>query len=54
MHFLHTHLDILQPNLGVLSGENGDMFRQDIKEIDKTYQAEPTVNRTIVRRNQNK
>jgi len=42
IHFLHSHLDFFPTNLGAVSDEHGERFHQDIKEMEKRYQGEPT------------
>ena len=39
MHFLHSHLDFLPPNLGKVSDEQGERFHQDISVIEGRYQS---------------
>jgi len=38
IHFLHSHLDYFPENLGEVSDEQGERFRQDMKEIERRYQ----------------
>ncbi len=38
VHYLHSHIDQFQHNLGDLSDEQGERFHQDIKNIEKRYQ----------------
>ena len=38
MHFLHSHLDFFPSNLGEVSDEQGERFRQDISVIEGQYQ----------------
>jgi len=58
IHFLHSHLDFFQPNLGAVSDEHGERFHQDIKDMEKRYQGTATPNMladycwTIARDNQ--
>jgi len=37
IHSLRSHLDISPPNLGAVSDENGEKFRQDISALGKSY-----------------
>jgi hypothetical protein len=38
LHFLHSHLDFFFPeNMGAISVEHGERFRQDISQIEKGY-----------------
>ncbi|UYV72105.1 hypothetical protein LAZ67_9001826 [Cordylochernes scorpioides] len=38
IHFLHSHLDFLPDNLGVVSDEHGERFHQDTSSMEKRYQ----------------
>ncbi|UYV73268.1 hypothetical protein LAZ67_10002409 [Cordylochernes scorpioides] len=38
IHFLHSHLDFFPDNLGAVSDEHGERFRQDISSMEKQYQ----------------
>ena len=38
MHFLHSHLDFFQENLGAVSDEQGERFHQDIQSMEARYQ----------------
>ena len=38
VHYLHSHLDHFEHNLGDLSEEQGERFHQDIKTMEKRYQ----------------
>ena len=38
VHFLHSHLDRFPENCGDVSGEQGECFHQDIKEMEERYQ----------------
>ncbi|KZC11460.1 hypothetical protein WN55_02634, partial [Dufourea novaeangliae] len=38
INFLHSHLDFLPPNLGVVSNEHGERFHQQMKSIERRYQ----------------
>ncbi|GBN55523.1 hypothetical protein AVEN_40999-1 [Araneus ventricosus] len=38
VHFLDSHLDYLSENLDTVSGEQGEIFHQDIKEMERRYQ----------------
>ena len=38
LHFLHSHLDFFQDNLGNVSEEHGEKFHQDIQVMEKRYQ----------------
>ena len=42
IHFLESHLDILPENLGEVSDEHGERFRQDIMTMEKQYQGKWT------------
>ena len=44
LHFLHSHLDYFPSNLGNFSEELGELFHQDIKEMEKRYQGRWDVN----------
>jgi hypothetical protein len=33
INFLHFHLDLFRPNLGVVSDEHGEGFHQDIAQM---------------------
>ena len=35
IHFLHSHLDFLPPNLGAISDKHGERFHQDISTMEK-------------------
>ncbi|GBM69221.1 hypothetical protein AVEN_210442-1 [Araneus ventricosus] len=35
IHFLNSHLDYFPENLGAVSEEQGERFRQDIKEMER-------------------
>ena len=37
LHFLCSHLDFFQENLGDFSEEHGERFRQDIESMEKRY-----------------
>ncbi|GBM49588.1 hypothetical protein AVEN_186689-1 [Araneus ventricosus] len=38
IHFLDSHLDYFPENLGAVSEDQGEMFHQDIKEMERRYQ----------------
>ncbi|GBM94846.1 hypothetical protein AVEN_201450-1 [Araneus ventricosus] len=38
VHFLDSHLDCFSENLGAVSEEQGEIFHQDIKEMERRYQ----------------
>jgi hypothetical protein len=38
MHFLDLHLDFLPQNLGNVTDEHGERFRQDISKMETRYQ----------------
>ena len=38
IHFLHSHLNFFPPNLGAVSDEHGERFRQDITKMESNYQ----------------
>ncbi|GBM51334.1 hypothetical protein AVEN_175775-1 [Araneus ventricosus] len=38
VHFLDSHLDYFPENLGAVSEEQGEIFHQDIKEMERRYQ----------------
>ena len=38
MHFLDSHLDFFPENLGAVSDEHRQRFRQDISSMEKRYQ----------------
>ena len=38
LHFLYSHLDFFQDNLGNVSEEHGERFHQDIQVMEKRYQ----------------
>ncbi|UYV84365.1 hypothetical protein LAZ67_X001944 [Cordylochernes scorpioides] len=38
IHFLHSHLDFFQDNLGAVSDEHGERFHQNISSMEKRYQ----------------
>ena len=37
IHFLHSHLNFLPPNLGAVSDEHGERFHQDITKMENNY-----------------
>lgn len=37
-HFLHSYMDFSPQHLGAFSQEQGERFRQDMKEIERRYQ----------------
>ncbi|GBN53919.1 hypothetical protein AVEN_37959-1 [Araneus ventricosus] len=39
VHFLYSHLDYFPESLGAVSEEQGERFHQDIKEMERQYQA---------------
>jgi hypothetical protein len=43
-HFLLSHLGFFPHNLGAVSDENGERFRQDIAVMEKLYQGKWSVN----------
>jgi len=42
IHFLESHLDCFPENLGEVSDEHGERFRQDILALEKRYQGKWT------------
>jgi len=38
LHFLYSHIDFFQENLGDFSKEHGEIFHQVIQQIEKRYQ----------------
>ncbi|GBM79689.1 hypothetical protein AVEN_71215-1 [Araneus ventricosus] len=38
VHFLDSHLDYFPENVGAVSEEQGEIFHQDIKEMERRYQ----------------
>ena len=38
IHFLHSHLNFLPPNLGAVSDEHGERFHPDITKMESNYQ----------------
>ena len=38
IHFLHSHLNFFQANLGAISDEQGERFHQDIQAMEARYQ----------------
>ena len=42
VHFLHSHLDFFPANMGEVSGEHGECFHQEIKEMENRYQGRVT------------
>ena len=38
IHFLHSHLDFIPPNMGEISDEHGERIHQEIKEMENPYQ----------------
>jgi hypothetical protein len=38
IHFLESHMDFFPENLGEVSDEHSERFRQDIKAMEKRYQ----------------
>jgi hypothetical protein len=44
VHFLHSHIDYFPHNLGRDTEEQGEIFHQDIREMEKRYQGGWTVN----------
>ena len=38
IHFLHSHLNFIPPNLGAVSDEHGERFHQDITKMESNYQ----------------
>ena len=42
LHFLCSHLDFFQENLGDFSEEHNERFHQDIEPIEKRYKAAGT------------
>ena len=39
LHFLYSHLDFFQENLGDFSEEHGERFHQDIEPMEKRYKS---------------
>ena len=44
LHFLDSHIDYFQMNLGDYSEEQGERFHQDILEMERRYQGKWDVN----------
>ena len=44
LHFLDSHIDYFNINLGNYSEEQGERFHQDIKEMERRYQGKWDVN----------
>jgi hypothetical protein len=44
LHFLTSNLDYFPPNLGAVSEEQGKMFHQDLKDVERRYQGRWDVN----------
>ncbi|GFT93230.1 uncharacterized protein TNCV_2219961 [Trichonephila clavipes] len=44
VHFLYSHLENFQENLGAVSEKQGERFHQDIKEMERRYQGRWNVN----------
>jgi len=42
IHFLESHLDFFQENLGKVSDKHGERFHQDIMTMEKQYQGKWT------------
>ncbi|GBL92283.1 hypothetical protein AVEN_35833-1 [Araneus ventricosus] len=43
VHFLDSHLDYFPENLGAVSEEQGEIFHQDIKKMERRYQGKLNV-----------
>ncbi|GBN61969.1 hypothetical protein AVEN_148391-1 [Araneus ventricosus] len=43
VHFLDSHLDYFHENLGAVNEEQGEIFHQDIKEMERQYQGKRNV-----------
>jgi hypothetical protein len=44
LNFLAPHLDYFPPNLGAVSEEQGEMFHQELKDVERRYQGRWDVN----------
>ncbi|GBN14284.1 hypothetical protein AVEN_43807-1 [Araneus ventricosus] len=44
VHFLHSHIDYFQENLGAYSEEQSERFHQDARDIERRYQGRWDVN----------
>jgi hypothetical protein len=42
VHFLHSHIGYFPENLVRFSEEQGEIFHQDIKEMEKRYRGDGT------------
>jgi hypothetical protein len=49
INFLHSHLDFFPKHLGAVSEEQGELFHQDIKEMDRRYQGRLNAGRYIAK-----
>jgi hypothetical protein len=49
IHFLISHSDILPPILGAVSDKHGEMFHQDILNMEKRYAGKSSQNMLAVR-----
>ena len=44
LHFLASHLDYFSPKLGAISEEQGERFRQELKDVERRFQGRLDVN----------
>jgi hypothetical protein len=44
LHFLHWHRDYFPEDCGYSSGEQGEIFHKDVKEIERRYQGRWNIN----------
>ena len=44
LHFLASHLDYFSPKLGAISEEQGERFRQELKDVERRFQGRSDVN----------
>lgn len=43
VHFLLPHLDYFSVNLGAVSKEQGERFRQDVKNVERRFQGNRSI-----------
>ncbi|GBP53241.1 hypothetical protein EVAR_88125_1 [Eumeta japonica] len=48
VHFLHSHIEYFPENLGAYSEEQGEIFHQDVRDIERRYQGRWDVNSDAV------
>ncbi|GBM70932.1 hypothetical protein AVEN_111991-1 [Araneus ventricosus] len=48
VHFLDSHPGYLPENLGAVSEEQGEIFHQDVKEMERRYQGKRNVSRLLL------